>query len=151
LSDTWIVDKVDRNGEKVSLVYSNSIGGGPVVPFFLKNYAELMENGHAHNFIMGTNKSKAIYAVIDGKVAGHIIFDILDDAIKTAWIVFSCVDKDYRHRGLYTMMHEELENQAKKMGSSKIASHVHVNNNTRQASCISVGMMPVFYRMEKEL
>lgn len=151
MSDTLIKETQDKTGAPVALVYSNSIGGGPVVPFFLKNYAELMENGHAHNFIMGTNKSKAIYAVIDDKVVGHIIFDILDDAIKTCWIVFSCVDAGYRHRGLYTMMHTELENQAKKMGSGKIASHVHVTNNTRQASCISVGMMPVFYRMEKEL
>lgn len=141
----------DRTGQMIEIRYSNNIGGSPVVPFFLKNYAKLMEDGYAHPFIMGTNKSKAIYAVHNGKVVGHIIYDILEDAYKTAWIVFSCVDEDYRGRGLYRMMHQWFETTVKNNGSKKIASHVHVENKTRQASCVAVGMEPVFYRMEKDL
>jgi GNAT superfamily N-acetyltransferase len=146
-----ITMETDRKGRVVEIGYSNNIGGTPIVPFFLKNYAKLMEDGFAHPFIMGTNKSKAVYAVANGEIVGHIIFDIQEDAYKTTWIVFSCVDEQYRGRGLYKLMHKHLESVVKNMGSQKIASHVHLDNKTRQASCVAVGMLPVFYRMEKML
>lgn len=141
----------DKSGQIVEIGYANAIGGTPIVPFFLKNYAKLMEDGFAHPFIMGTNKSKAIYAIKDNKIVGHIIFDFQEDAYKTAWIIFSCVDESCRGLGIYKMMHKQLEVVAQGQGSHKIASHVHVNNRTRQASCVSVDMEPVFYRMEKML
>lgn len=147
----FIEHVADRNGQLVEIGYCNNIGGTPIVPFFLKNYAKLMEDGFAHPFIMGTNKSKAIYAIKNNKIVGHIIFDFQDDAYKTAWIIFSCVDEEHRGSGIYKMMHKQLEEVAKGQGSHKIASHVHVNNRTRQASCVSVDMEPVFYRMEKML
>jgi hypothetical protein len=48
-------------------------------------------------------------------------------------------------------MHKYFEIEAKKLGSTKIASHVHVDNIPRQASCESVNMKPEFYRMEKTI
>ena len=141
----------DKTGADVTISLANPIGGTPVVPFFLQNYGKLIEDGHANPFIMGSNKSRAVFASIDNKVVGHIVFDIQEDVSKTAWIVFSCIDDNYRQRGLYKLIHKHFVTVAKQFGSSKIASHVHITNKTRQASCESVGMKPVFYRMEQDL
>jgi ribosomal protein S18 acetylase RimI-like enzyme len=143
--------ELNKKNQNVVVKLADTIAETPVLPFFLKNYAELIEHGHAHSVMAGTNMSKAIYLEIDNKVVAHIVFDILKDVYSTAWIVFSCVDKDYRNLGLYKIMHKYFEAHSKKIGATKIASFVHLNNKPRQASCESVGMKPVFYRMEKSI
>jgi hypothetical protein len=143
--------ELNKHNQTVVIKLADAIGGTPVLPFFLKNFAALIEQGHAHPLMAGTNASKAIYVEIDNKVVAHIVFDIIKDAYNTAWIIFSCVDQNYRNLGIYKIMHKHFEIEAKKLGSTKIASHVHVDNILRQASCESVDMKPKFYRMEKTI
>ena len=149
--DNELAKELDNQNCVVVVKLVQTIGDSPVMPFFLKNYAQLIESGYAHPIMTGSNLSKAIYVEVNGVVVAHIVFDILKDVNNTAWIVFSCVDENYRGRGLYKIMHKHYEIQAKKLGSTKIASFVHVDNKPRQASCVSVGMKPVFYRMEKSI
>lgn len=148
---TFVCKEKDKTGAEVIIKSVLNIGNTPIIPFFLKNYAALIENGHALPLIMGTNNSRAIYAEINGVIAGHIVYEIQTDVAKTAWITFSCIEDNFRQRGIYKLLHKHFEVAAKAAGSQKIASHVHVTNIARQASCQSVGMKPVFYRMEKEL
>jgi hypothetical protein len=143
--------ELTKKNQTCEVKITHNIGDSPVIPFFLKNYAALIEQGYSHPIITGANTNKAIYIEIDNKIVAHIVFDILKDVYNTAWIVFSCVDEDYRNSGLYKIMHKHFEIQAKKLGSTKIASFVHLDNKPRQASCESVGMKPVFYRMEKSI
>lgn len=141
----------DRMGADVTIKFAPMLAGSAVIPFFMKNFAKLMEDGFSHFHFAGHNRSKAVYVEINGKVVGHIVFEMHDDAFKTAWITLSAIDPEYKRRGLYTLMHAHFEEQIKKLGAKKIASHVHVNNLARQASCAKVGMIPVYYRMEKDL
>ena len=143
--------ELNKHNQTVVIKLADAIGGTPVLPFFLKNFAALIEQGYAHPLMAGANASKAVYVEIDNKVVAHIVFDILKDVYNTAWIIFSCVDQNYRNLGIYKIMHKHFEIEAKKLGSTKIASHVHVNNIPRQASCESVNMKPEFYRMEKTI
>jgi hypothetical protein len=152
MNNNTIAIEQDSTGAEVVVKHTESLGNSPVVPFFMKNFAKLIENGHADNFITFGNKSKAIYVEIDNQIAGHIVYDFRpDDVLKTAWIIFSCVEEKYRHRGLYKIMHWHFEETVKKTGSRKIASYVHTTNAIRLASCKSVGMVPHCYRMEKHL
>jgi len=151
MADTLIETTKDKTGVEVVVKHANPIGGTPVIPFFLRHYSELIENGLAPPAIVGTNKHKAIYAEIDNKVVGHIVYEFLDDAYKTAWITFSAIENSYRRRGLYDILHTNFEKTVKASGSLKIASHVHIDNKARQTSCAKVGMQPAFYRMEKFL
>lgn len=143
--------ELNKKNQNVIVKLTDAIADTPVLPFFLKNYAALIEQGYAHPIMTGANTNKAVYIEIDSKIVAHIVFDMLKDVYNTAWIVFSCVDEDYRNLGLYKIMHKHFEIQAKKLGSTKIASFVHLDNKPRQASCESVGMKPVFYRMEKSI
>lgn len=153
MNDTNIIAvEKDSLGIEVTVRHTHALGNSPVVPFFMKNFATLIEHGFADNFITFGNKSKAVYIEIDNQIAGHIVYDFRpDDVLKTAWIIFSCVEEEYRHRGLYTIMHKHFEETVKQAGSKKIASYVHVSNTVRLASCKAVGMEPHCYRMEKHL
>ncbi len=141
----------DKKGSEVIVKLADPIGGTHIIPFFYKNFHALMENGHAHLHMAATNMCKAVFVEIDGNLAGHIVFELLDDCYKTTWIYFSCIDDGYRRRGLYEIMHKHLMEHAIKLKSRKIASFVHVDNKIRQASCAKVGMIPAFYRMEQSL
>jgi hypothetical protein len=141
----------NKKNQTVVIKFTDRIADTPVLVFFLKNYAELIEQGLTHVHMAGANNNKAIYLEIDNKIVGHIVFELFKDFYNTAWIVLSHVDKDYRNLGLYHIMHKHFEIQAKKLGSTKIGSFVHVNNKPRLAGCESVGMTPIFYRMDKSI
>lgn len=149
--DIILGKELDNKESQVIVKYCASLGGSPLIPFFLRNLANLMTAGHTHYHFAGNNRTKAVYAEIDGKIVGHIAFEILDDAFKTAWITLSAVDENYKKRGIYTILHKHFENQIKSLNAKKIASYVHVNNTVRQTSCAKVGMKPVYFRMEKDL
>jgi GNAT superfamily N-acetyltransferase len=141
----------DKTGAEVEIKHTSAIGFTPVLPFFMKQFVALIEKGWAHYSLTANNDSRAIYAEIDGRVVGNIVYKILDDQTKTAWIILSAVDDDYRQRGIYNLMYRQFEPMVKKLGCKKIASHVHVDNKPRQASCASTGLKPFHYRMEKDL
>lgn len=141
----------DKFGVDVEIRYCQMIGGTPNLTFFLSQFLRLIESGHAHPHMTGSNRSKAVYATIDDRIVGQITFEILDDYSKTTWITLSSVDEEFRGRGIYTMLHKHLETLMIELGSRKLASHVHVDNTVRQASARKAGMKPVYYRMEKDL
>jgi hypothetical protein len=145
-----IARELDRNGSQVVVKYTDSLANTPVTPIFLRNLAELIDNGHTNSSMSGHNNCSAIYVEVDNKVVGHIVFDIIKSN-KSAWIVLSGIDGSYRKRGLYSIMHKHFEKVIIELGCDKIQSHVHVTNTDRLASCNAVGMQPEFYRMIKHL
>jgi hypothetical protein len=148
---TIISTEQDRTGQLVNVRYADEIGNTPVVSFFLKRLTELIDTGHGLPYLAGTNKHRAVYIELDEQVIGHIVYEIQELPTKTAWIVLSAIDGDYKRRGLYTILHGHFERLAIQAGAKKIASFVHVDNLARQKSCEQVGMVPIYYRMEKEL
>lgn len=146
-----LADTQDKTGASVMIKHVSQIGYSPVFTFYIKNYAELIEANLGYPVFKAQNITPAIYAEIDGKVVGHIVYELMDDPIKTAWIVLSAVDSNFRQRGIYNLMHAQFEKFVKAAGSKRIASHVHLNNVARQASCESCGMKKVWYKMEKDI
>ena len=71
-----------------------------------------------------------------------------DESLKnpTAALHFAAL----QYFGIYNIMFKHFETQAKKLGSKKIMSFVHVDNH-RRLSCKSVGLNAEFYRMEKRI
>lgn len=141
----------DKLGVDVEINYCQMLGGTQNLVFFLTQYTKLIQNGHAHPQMVGSNRSKAVYATIDSRIVGQITFEILDDYSKTTWITLSAVDEEFRGRGIYSLLHKHLEALMLELGSRKLASQVHVDNTGRQASAKKAGMKPVYYRMEKDI
>jgi RimJ/RimL family protein N-acetyltransferase len=142
----------DKLGNDVTINYANMICVAPeeLLIFYYNHAAELLKSGHGTTWVGINNKARAIYIEIDSKIVGHIVFDYYPDKRKT-FIILSAVDKEYRGRGLYAIMHKEFESMSLKLGAVEIASFVHVDNISRQKSAEKVGFLPTHYRMFKRL
>jgi GNAT superfamily N-acetyltransferase len=117
----------------------------------MREYATLIERGWARPYTAHNDKHKIIYACNESDtVMGGIVYG-LNTINKVGWIVFSFTVPEYKRQGVYTALHSELEKRLRDAGMVDLASHVHVDNTVRQASCERVGMMPEFYRMNKKL
>jgi RimJ/RimL family protein N-acetyltransferase len=147
----FLGNAVDKRGNKLTVNYSETFGSSPVVSFFMRNYADMIDDGHAHSLITGSNKSHVVYITHNDRVVASVVYDIQDDVYKTAWIVFTCVDPEYRDRGLYKILNKHFEQVVTTDGCKKISSLVHVNNEKSFNARKAIGYVPVFYRMEKEL
>jgi RimJ/RimL family protein N-acetyltransferase len=132
----------DKTGADVIVKTAPALGGSPVLPFFLRGYADLIDQGFAWNNLAGHNKNGVIYAEINGEIAGFIVYDLEDDVAKTCWIVFGTVVEKFRRRGLYQIIHDRLIELAKYNGCSRIFSYVHVNNNAMLELNKKLGKLP---------
>jgi len=151
MTDTVLVTVKDKTGADVVVKSVPMIGFHPILKDYMKHHAELIEAGYSLPVFIATNKSRAIYAEIDGKVAGYIIFDVREDFIKFAYIVLGYVDPAYRGRSLYKILHEQLDKVAKSIGCSKVRSEVHPDNTGMLRTLESLGKRVTFYRVEKDL
>lgn len=152
MTDSLLTTVLDKTGASIQIFLAQSLSGNATIfPYFLKNYAELIEQGFSHPILVGSNKTKSVYAVIDNQVIAAVVFEIQEDVSKTTWLLLSIVSKEYRKRGIFKILHKILEEVVKSLGSKKIASLVHIDNSAMLASCKSVGRELVFYRTEKQL
>ena len=151
MSDKLLAKESTRSGLEIEIYHAAMIGDSPVMPIFLRDLSELMNQGFAQPFIPVSNRSKALYAIVGHDIVGEIIYDFQDDVSKTTWIAFSHVDKKFRRQGIFKILHEYLEKHAQRNESKRINSFVHVENTQALDSCRSVGRLPIFYKTEKKL
>jgi len=138
----------DNKGTVYKIWDSYSLAMSPCCSFYMRHAADLIDNNHAHQLFTGGNNSSAVYATLDDKVVGAIVYEI-HHSQRIAYILLSCVDEEHRGKGIYTMLHPFFEEVAKHQGCTRIGSIVHVDNTIRQESCAKVGMVPEFIRMVK--
>lgn len=132
-------------------IHNDVLEGSPAMPAFMREYADLIERGWARPYTAHNEKHRVCYAKNpDNRVMGGIVFG-LNQLTKVGWIVFSFTVPEFRRQGVYTALHREVEALMTKAGMTDLASHVHVDNKVRQASCEQVGMAPEFLRMNKRL
>jgi GNAT superfamily N-acetyltransferase len=151
---TLMGTETDKLGNEIRIFNSTTLAMSPFYTFFLRQIANLIDNGFGYPFTSWEDGNcGGVYAVdSNDKILGHIVYST--EFVKTSgtlWIVLSAVDEDSRGRGIYTMMHPYFEQVAKEKGCWAISSHVHKNNKVRLASAEKVGMGQVFHYMGKKL
>jgi ribosomal protein S18 acetylase RimI-like enzyme len=146
-----LVTLKDKQGATVIVKHTAQLAYSPALPVFMKHHSALMTAGHANPIFIATNKSQAVYAEIGNKVVGVIVFDVKEDYVKSAYIIAGGVEAEYRNRGIYKMLHTQLEEYVKTLGCTKIRSEVHPNNTTMINTFNSLGKRIAFYRVEKDL
>lgn len=143
---------LDKNGSDVTVKYSAKLGGTPAVSFFMRQYADMIDVGHALPVLVATNAQHSVIWVEEqGQVIAASVYGFLEDDDRTTWVLFSGVAREARGRGLYRILHQLLEETARAAGSRKIASHIHVNNTTALHSNARLGKNPEFFKVEKKL
>jgi RimJ/RimL family protein N-acetyltransferase len=149
-----IADAVDHAGNSLTVWRSDQLGGTRAMPLFLNTYAELMQKGYAtpHMSWADGNKLQVVYLFdeLAQQVAGGIAFEYRPVS-REGWIVLSFTDPAYRGRRINQLAHVHFEKAIQKLGGSKIASHVHVDNAARLKSAEKSGFKPEFYRMTKRI
>jgi len=143
----------DKTGNNVIVKYSTYVGAGPkeLLSLYYRGMADCIDDGHAGSQIEIHNNCRAVYAEMDNKVVGACVIDWDPTVSKSVYIVFTIIDKDYRGRGLYKIIFDYLEQEARRLGAMEITSTVHINNEKNLVARKSVGMMPVVYKTQKQL
>lgn len=142
----------DKNANNVVVYYADQIQHAPnaLLAFYYRNMADLLDAGYASSQVEIHNQCKAIYVKIDNKIVGTCVFDWFPTTF-TAHVVFTAIDKEYRGRGLYRIIFDFWEKQARELGARQITSEVNVNNTDSLNARKSVGMLPVTIITRKQL
>jgi ribosomal protein S18 acetylase RimI-like enzyme len=151
MSDRILITTQDKAGTEIVIKSADILGYSPVLPVFMTHQVELMNAGYANRVFIATNRSKAVYAEVNGTIVGEIVYDVKEEAIKFAYIIAGTVVPTYRGRGIYKILHQQLEVVAKSLGCSKIRSEVHPDNKPMVATLESLGKRVTYYKVEKDI
>ena len=146
--------ETDKLNSTIQIVYVDSLSDMPkLYSFYLRENANLIDNGHAYPIITHNDTDHAIVALQDDNILGFILFNYGGPAnlAKLGWIVMSAVDERYRSRGIFTILNKHFEDLCKNNGCNTISSLVHKNNKVRLASAAKVGLKPTFKYLMKRL
>ena len=151
MASRQIKTSVDTKGTSLKIYWTDSLGGSPVMPLFLRSYADVIEKGWANPYIAWSNKNRAVWIETeDAKVIAGICYEFSPDN-HMGWLVLSFVDEAYRGRRLYSLMREIVDEDLRKQGADRVCSLIHVDNESMLKSAERTGMRPQFYRMYKQL
>lgn len=146
-----LATEFDNSGNSITIKQVDKITYPPLYPFFLREQANLIEAGLSYPQTSWNDDScGAIFAEKDGKIIGHIVYDVSRQP-GALWIILSAVEESSRRTGIYHLMHKHFESLAKEFGKWYIASHVHIKNAARLKSAEKEGMKPIFYFIAKKL
>jgi hypothetical protein len=85
-----------------------------------------------------------------GVVLAGIAYEYMAEQ-RNGYLVLSFTNPEYRGRGLNEICHNCYEADCKKLGAVILSSLVAVDNVSRIRSAEKVGMLPKFYRMQKNI
>jgi len=145
------LDTMEHHGEKLVILYKESLQDNPALPLILETYSELLKNGHAPFSIPFRNNSKVVWLENDkGIVLGGICFDYFQER-REGWIYLSFTDTKFRGQGINQICHTYFEQICKDAGAVSIGSTVSINNINRLKSAKKVGLEPTYYKMFKSI
>jgi GNAT superfamily N-acetyltransferase len=148
---TSVSEEKDKNGLPILVKTVSKIGGSEMYSFFLRQMADLIDNGHSNPTTTWEDDHGAVYVTdMNGVILGHIVY-LHSVEKQMIWITLSAVAPEARGRGLYTLMHRYIEHIGRTLKCTSIQSTVHVNNSVRMASAKKMGMIPQFYVMYQKL
>lgn len=137
------------DGTTIEIHHTNDIPSSIIYPFFLKRYADLIDDKLTiPATVPPLLDCSAVYAILNNQVIGHIVYRTMKEH-QTSSIFLSAVSNDFRGKGLYEIMHKHFEMCATIEGSSHITSWTHIHNKTRHRSAAKVGLFPKYVVLGK--
>lgn len=147
-----IAEELTKTNEKIIIKHSESLSHNSAYPFFLRQFADLMENGHTVKATQwDDNDCGIIWGEIEDKIVG--IFAYKKDQIKQKVlnVLLTAVDKDHRNKGIHSILNRHFENVALELGCRFTVATVHPKNQTRLLTCEKDGMKIYYHKLYKEL
>jgi RimJ/RimL family protein N-acetyltransferase len=142
---------VDQLGNPIEIWHSSSIQHTPCVSLFLRIYAELIDKEWTMPVVPFKPTNRVVWIQnLTGKVLAGIVYEYQSD-FQNGYLVLSFTDPDHRGQGFNKICHDCYETDCKKLGAKILTSFVAVDNLSRIRSAEKVGMLPKFYKMQKNI
>ena len=150
---THLATTTDKLGNTIDILHTDKIGMSPIFTFFLRRVAEVIDKKFAFPMTTWTDDDSAVYAVQGDKILGHIVYSKggYTGNENVLYITLGAIDPECRGRGIYTILHQHLEETGKKLGCSAITSHIHKNNVAGMKSAEKLGKRTLFNYVFKRL
>jgi len=140
-----------KNGDVIEIFQSEKITESIAYSFFLKVFADVIEDGLALQFTnMNPSQYSAIYAVLDKTILGIMTYHIIIEK-KTTIIKLSSVEKKHRNQGIYSILFQSLEKISIEKEVSHIISWIHKKNTVSLISAEKTGRFPEYVVMGKRI
>jgi hypothetical protein len=123
--------------------------------FVLKNYAELVDKKLVFSITPWNNDSCGVfYAKTAGVIVGVIVYDVNYNERNNQGmlgITFAFVDQLHRKKGIYKLMHHQLECWGKKNNFPTLVTTIHKNNLDFINTIKAQGLGLIMYKTIKYL
>lgn len=136
--------------EAIELKHYNGCGNTPANLFIMKAYLDLIENKLSSNTSGDNWNDKIIAAFADNECIGVLTWEKVDWN-KTIVIKLGYVHKDYRRKGVYTKLWNELILKAKEQSIYIIEGATHVDNGVMQKTMKRLERKPYAYFYKYEI
>lgn len=147
-----LAQEVIKDGRLMVIKHSSSMAFTPAFPFYLKQVAELIENGHGSSFTSWDDDTTGIiWGEIDDQIVAIFAYHTDQLKYKILNVCLTSVEKSHRGLGIHTIMNRYFELIAKRLGCTVTAATVHPNNTVRLKSAEKDGLKIGYYKLYKRL
>jgi hypothetical protein len=138
-----------RDGQKVEIkfVKFQDISDAKLTTFFLREWADLIDNGHANSsYLPKLSTARILFTTIDDVITSHLVWTWSN---KVSFIDFTAVDKNYRRQGLYKILHTYYDKIMIAQKATASRSQLHIKNEAIIAGAKKEGYEVEYVRMVK--
>lgn len=141
-------------GTKLEVVVVPRLGGTPYYGFAVRAHATMLSMGQAEpGNELFTGESAAVVAKVhcgdEAYAIGVLTFSGTADG--SLFVGLAYVDPDYRGRGVYRSMVDELHKAAERAGASKIVAATWVGNPAGDKAIVALGFRMVGHYYEADV
>lgn len=149
-----IAIEFDNTNTAIEIHQVDMIGIVPkLYTFFMRQLADLIDIGYALPNLTYTDNDGAVYAMIDDKIVGAIVYTLGGPSHRngSASITLSTVDNDFRKRGIYSVLYKHFEIVLKQLDVKVVTGMVHTENKAGLDSAMKMGRVHIFNYMVKNI
>jgi GNAT superfamily N-acetyltransferase len=139
-----------KTQEQLVIKHSDKLKLNPAYTFFLRQMADLMDNGHAGKITSwDDDECGIIWGEIQDKVVGIFAYNRQNTGKGILEILLTAVDKNHRRKGIHTILNQQFEQVASSMNCDITAATISPNNKVRLVTAEKDGYKLMFYKMYK--
>lgn len=130
MKDNLLATEIDRLGRKIEIYHSTKLEFSPAYAFFLKEYAKLIEKGHAFPVtVWNDNTCGVVYACLNNTVIGASVYDTDNPMYPNSlWIILTALDDSAKNKGIFSLIAKHRDQVCLNLGKRNLVAHVHDNN-----------------------
>jgi len=141
-----------KTNEKIIIKHSATMALSPAYTFFIREMANLMDDGYAYKVTSWKDKNCGIvWGEVNDEIVGIFAYNTEDVQSQLMNIMLTAVAKEHRQKGVHTVLNRYYETVAKSLNCKFTCATVNPNNKTRLITAEKDGYKIGYYRMFKSI